>query len=649
MQQLPASQRLPIEILLGIYSLLDPCDFNSSRHTCRSWLLAGMNETILGRMLSRGGWTSSINSILGHQASSNTDKPVPSRASVMSKWLTRECTLGPRHNGSKPAFVEIGQTHFIGGSPISTSDERNIVYTASMCGRYLMVTHGCTILVYELHHQCEESFSRPWPISSRKEHSNYRKSRKGQLRLITAITCGSPVLACAMDTTWARNHVAVLVQGRLGLVFEIQGLPVLPIKYSTQNKLCNCDTRQVSHSLPLQAKLQSTHYNVGTADCPPRSVAICPHRSYVAFGSSSAIEIHNNDRSAKQNARRFALSTPSDYIYFLPPGDANDPRRKLRLISAASISDCHAGSLQDVLGGLGFNEIDFTPQVPVIISRLETSELEEDASNVYTIMEQQLSASLGPFANQRSQWTRTGRVLPRPRLSTADNYRAVPLSDGSHILFTDPKTRYLSLVCDDPKWSRAGIVTKVKFCPPAAACESAPLMYAVGRDLVHGVRIAAVFSTTRWTEGEGFQPGEQILAFYTIPPDMFRDLSNTNSLLSLVDSQGEHQWAHWWPTLQHTVQQFLKAKNGGLNSKDNQNPRPKFPIDVYGQVVAVCSGIVNLSMGLGPDMMIWAFGREGLARCWALNTGNTKLVRRHAILGDGSMRKVDGDGDLTML
>lgn len=452
-----------------------------------------------------------------------------------------------------------------------------------------------------------------------------------------------------MDTTWARNHVAVLLQGRLGLVFEIQGLPVLPVKYSNQNKQCNCGTQEASHPLPLQAKLQSTHYNVGTADCPPRSVAICPHRSYVAFGSSSAIEIHNNDRSAKQNVRRFALSTPSDYIYFLPPGDANDPRRKLRLISAASISDCHAGSLQDVLGGLGLNENDFTPQVPVIISRLETSELEEDALNVYTIMEQQLFASLGPFANQRREWTRTERILPRPRLATADNYRAVPLSDGSHILFTDPKTRYLSLVCDDPKWSRAGVVTKVKFVPPAAACESAPLMYAVGRDLAHGVRIAAVFPTTRWTEGLGFQPGEQILAFYTLPPDMFRDISSTNSLLSLVDSQGEHQWAHWWLTLQHTVQPYLKAKHSGLKSKDNPNPRPKYPIDVHGQVVAVCSGIVDLSVGLGPDMMIWAYGREGLARCWALNTGDTRLVRRHAILSDGSMRKVDGDGDLTML
>ncbi|KAL0767350.1 hypothetical protein CaCOL14_010201 [Colletotrichum acutatum] len=452
-----------------------------------------------------------------------------------------------------------------------------------------------------------------------------------------------------MDTTWARTHVAVLVQGRLGLIFEIQGLSVLPVKYSTQNKQCNCGTWEISHPLPLQAKLQSTHYNVGTADCPPRSVAICPHRCYVAFGSSSAIEIHNNDRNGEQNVRRFALSTPSDYIYFLPPGDANDPRRKLRLISAASISDCHAGSLQDVLSGLGLNENDFTPQVPVIISRLETSDLEEDASNVYTIMEQQLSASLGPFANQRRNWTRTERVLPRPRLATADNYRAVPLSDGSHILFTDPKTRYLSLVCDQPKCSRAGTVTKVKFFPPAAACESAPLMYAVGRDLAHGVRIAAVFPTTRWTEGLGFQPGEQILAFYTIPPDVLRDISSTNSLLSLVDSHGEHQWAHWWPTLQHTVQPYLKAKNSGLNNKDNRNPRAQYPIDVHGQAVAVCSGIVDLSMGLGPDMMIWAYGRDGLARCWALNTGNTRLVRSHAILSDGSMRKVDGDGDLTML
>ncbi|KAK7449978.1 F-box domain-containing protein [Colletotrichum acutatum] len=566
-QQLPASQRLPVEILHDIYLLLDPYDFNSSRHTCRFWLLAGMNETILSCMLTRGGWTSSINTILGYQSFSNTDKSMSSRASVMSKWLARECNLGPRHHGREPAFVEIGQTQFIGNSPIYTSDEQKIIYTAS----------------------------------------------------------------------------------RLGLIFEIQGLSVLPVKYSTQNKQCNCGTWEISHPLPLQAKLQSTHYNVGTADCPPRSVAICPHRCYVAFGSSSAIEIHNNDRNGEQNVRRFALSTPSDYIYFLPPGDANDPRRKLRLISAASISDCHAGSLQDVLSGLGLNENDFTPQVPVIISRLETSDLEEDASNVYTIMEQQLSASLGPFANQRRNWTRTERVLPRPRLATADNYRAVPLSDGSHILFTDPKTRYLSLVCDQPKCSRAGTVTKVKFFPPAAACESAPLMYAVGRDLAHGVRIAAVFPTTRWTEGLGFQPGEQILAFYTIPPDVLRDISSTNSLLSLVDSHGEHQWAHWWPTLQHTVQPYLKAKNSGLNNKDNRNPRAQYPIDVHGQAVAVCSGIVDLSMGLGPDMMIWAYGRDGLARCWALNTGNTRLVRSHAILSDGSMRKVDGDGDLTML
>ncbi|KXH63950.1 F-box domain-containing protein [Colletotrichum salicis] len=578
-QQLPAAHRLPF--------------------------LAGMNEAVLDCMISRGGWNSSINIILGDQSSGNMVNSSSTRATIMSKWLARECALGSRRHRSEPAFVEIAQTQFVSDCPISTSDCRKVDYTTS------------------------------------------------QLRLITTITCESPVLACAMDTTWGRNNVAVLLQGRVGLVFEIPWLSCFSVKYSTQprprSRQCDCSTWEVSHPLPLQAKLQVARYNVCTPDCPPRSVAICPHRLYFAFGSSSGIEVHCNDTRAQQKVRRFALSTPSDYIYFLPPGDENDPRRKLRLVSSASISDCHAGCLQDVVGVLGYNENDFTPQVPAIISRLEMSGLEEDASSVYTIMEQQLSASLGPFANQRRNWTRRERILPRPRLAIADNYRAVPLSDGSHTLFTDPETGYLCLASDDPHQSTAGLQRKVNFCPPAAACETAPLIYAVGRDLTHGVRIAAVFPTTRWKEGTGFQAGEQILAFYTIPPDMFRDISNFENLPSLVDSEGEHQWAQWWPTLQHTVQPYLETKNSGLIDKGNPNERPTYPVDVHGQVVAVCSGIVGLSMGLGPDMMIWAFERDGLTRCWALNIGDDRPMQKHTILSDGSMRNLDGDGDLTML
>ncbi|KAK1659965.1 hypothetical protein BDP55DRAFT_697313 [Colletotrichum godetiae] len=582
-----------------------------------------MNEAVLDCMISRGGWNSSINIILGDQSSGNTVSSSSTRATTMSKWIARECALGSRRHRSELAFVEIAQTQFVSGCPISTSDCRKFDYTASICGRFLMVTYGSVILVFELHHQCEES----------------------QLRLITTITCESPILACAMDTTLGRNNVAVLLQGRVGLVFEIPWLSCFPVKYSTQprprSRQCDCST--------WEAKLQVVRYNVCTPDCPPRSVATCPHGLYFAFGSSSGIEIHCNDTRAQQKVRRFALSTPSDYIYFLPPGDENDPRRKLRLISSASISDCHAGCLQDVVGVRGYNENDFTPQVPAIISQLEMSGLEEDASSVYTIMEQQLSASLGPFANRRRNWTRRERILPRPRLAIADNYRAVPLSDGSHILFTDPETGHLCLASDDLHQSTAGLQKKVNFLPPAAACATAPLIYAAGRDLTHGVRIAAVFPTTRWKEGTGFRAGEQILAFYTIPPDMFRDISNFEKLPKLMDSEEKHQWAQWWPTLQHTVQPYLKAKNSGLIDRGNPNERPTYPVDVHGQVVAVCSGIVDLSMGLGPDMMIWAFDRDGLTRCWALNIGDDRPMQRHTILSDGSMRKVDGDGDLTML
>ncbi|OHE98455.1 F-box domain-containing protein [Colletotrichum orchidophilum] len=262
--QLPAAKKLPVEILQDIYSLLDPYDFNSSRHTCRSWFLAGMNENVLIRMLMRGGWTSSINIILDSaQGSDNASKPISSRASIMSKWLARECTLSSRHNGGEPAFVELSQTQFmdlVDTGPTSETDRETVVYTANI----------------------------------------------------------------------------------------------------------------------------------------------------------------------------------------------------------------------------------------------------------------------------------------------------------------------------------------------------------------------------------------------------FQDISRFDNLSELVDRQVEDQWVHWGPTPSPTLRALFQAMDSGLDDAENPMEAPKYPIDIHGQVVAVCSGIVDLSIGIGPEMMIWAFDKEGLARCWALNTGNTRPMQRDVILRDGSMREVDGDGDVVM-
>ncbi|GKT40596.1 uncharacterized protein ColSpa_00777 [Colletotrichum spaethianum] len=171
-QPVPAAMRLPVEILCQIYELLDPYDFNVARHTCRSWFLAGFSRTVLISMLKRGGWWSSVEGILNLEQKDKMPKIQSQGLNqewIMSKWLARECTLGPNHRGSEPAFVEISQTQFAdlhSDTSIPAIAEDTATYTASMCGRFLMVTYGATIYVYELNHRCRNANSPRWVLSS---------------------------------------------------------------------------------------------------------------------------------------------------------------------------------------------------------------------------------------------------------------------------------------------------------------------------------------------------------------------------------------------------------------------------------------------------------------------------------------------------
>ncbi|KAK1987321.1 F-box domain-containing protein [Colletotrichum cereale] len=616
----PTAMRLPVEILHQIYALLHPYDFNVARHTCRSWFWAGLSRSILVTMLKRGGWWSSIETIIDREQ----NKALPSTYGqdtnqewIMSKWLARECTLGPDHRGSEPAFVQVSQTQFIDlGSEASAIgvDDTNARYTASMCGRFLMVSYGCTIYVYELNHGCRNA-----------------KSPR--------------VLSCAMDTSWGRYSIAAVLNGRQGIVCEITGLMS---GKEERTQLCVCRGRPASLPPPIETGPRSIYRNICTADNPPRSVAICPQRVCVAFGSSSAVELHWIDSQTNRGlVRRFPLSTRSDFVYFLPPRPAVDSTKKLRLISSAAAADCGSNSMQITLGALGGSFGGYPPEIPAVISRLETSAAgsEADMSSIYTITEQQLSASISPPPFRKTTWRGWERKIPRPRSTAADNYRAVPLSDGSHILFTDPRTGYLCLGADSPIGSMTRLQRKVQFWPPPTACSNAPTLCAVGTDLANGVRVAAVFPIARWVNQLGFQSEKQLLVFYSLPPDMFKDISRFVNLADILD-QPMADWATWWPM--SGLRDVAVAQDGGLKTSYLLQSGPSYPIDVHGQPIAVCSGLVDLALDPGPDMLVWAFGGDGSARAWALNTGDTKGVRRSTVLRDGSMREVDGDGDVFM-
>ncbi|KZL76656.1 f-box domain-containing protein [Colletotrichum incanum] len=617
---IPAAMRLPVEILHQIYTLLDPYDFNVARHTCRSWFLVGLSRTVLVSMLKRGGWWSSMEGIFNEEQN-DTLLSIHGQALntewVMSKWLARECTLGLSHHGSEPPFVEISQTQFTNlDSDTSTPGPGDcpVEYTASMCGRFLMVSYGATIYVYELNHWCGNA-----------------KSHR--------------VLCCAMDTSCGRYSIAAVLDGRNGIVCDMTGLVS---EQEERSQSCVCRARPASLPPPVETGPRSIYRNICTADNPPRSVAICPQRVCVAFGSSSAVELHWIDSQTNRDlVRRFPLSTRSDFVYFLPPRPAVDSAKKLRLISSAAATDCNSTSMQIILGALGGSFGGYPPDIPAVISRLETSAAgpETDMSNVYTITEQKLSASISPPPFRRTTWRGWERKAPKPRSVVADNYRAIPLNDGSHVLFTDPRTGYLCLGADSPIGSMTRLQRKVQFWPPSTACSNAPTLCAVGADLTNGVRVAAVFPTAQWVDQLGFQSEKQLLVFYTLPPDMFKDISRFGNLADMLD-RPMVDWTAWWPM--SVLRAYAAAHGSGTKKSTLLQSGPSYPINIHGQVVAVCSGVVDISLDPGPDMLVWAFSGEGLARCWALNTGCQKGLLRSTILRDGSMREVDGDGDVVM-
>jgi hypothetical protein len=47
---------LPREIVRQIYGYLHVIDFDAARHSCRAWMVASLDRSLLSEMLKRGGW-----------------------------------------------------------------------------------------------------------------------------------------------------------------------------------------------------------------------------------------------------------------------------------------------------------------------------------------------------------------------------------------------------------------------------------------------------------------------------------------------------------------------------------------------------------------------------------------------------------------
>ncbi|KFY31950.1 hypothetical protein V493_00644 [Pseudogymnoascus sp. VKM F-4281 (FW-2241)] len=686
---------LPPEILNEVYKWLSPSDFNSARHSCRSWYISSLEHSILEKMLKRSGWYASIQRELFNNKFLDGHLRMTDEW-LMSKHLARECSLGPDWWGNgipslsteqrpvdlngvanKTPFRLVSKLDFTNMGihyPGSSSEACGLLFTVSACTKFLMVARGCMVFVYELNR-------------SHRTGGGVDDIESGAIRPITSIICPRRVLGCSMDTSSNRDAIAILMDGRMGLVCAITGNTTRPgptitrdlrkmqeqsdvfpvsrggswrqnISLGTSHSLrsypevsnqrlrvsvlatgqpladrssgpelgerylgpdyyMSAAQRRVtseplttsSYPMPMEASPPTLYTLICSPDDPPRSIAICPQRRCVAFGCSSGIELHWIDALTGEDLNRwFPLAAPSDHLYFLPPRTGVDSAKKLRLVSSQGIPGQRASVGERFYGRKRPN--------------VSWGQDEWGSSNM--------------FVNTDIESESRGRIK-----NGGDHYRAVPLSDGYHLLFTDPTSGVLCLGSDAPFGGPTKLLRKLWFSGPVG--EGSPVAYAAACDLRWGVRVVAAYGLGR----------DQTIWLFSVPIDVFSDCHgrgeqshtiNSHTAIGRETARGNVDWMPWWG---NEGDRILEWPRLGYGSKTNM----VWPLQVRGQQVGHCAGLVDLAIhtGSGVGVTIWAFTRQGVAVTWKLDSGTSHedLAQRLAVQ-DGTIREIDSDGDIEM-
>ncbi|KAH6709049.1 hypothetical protein BKA61DRAFT_695372 [Leptodontidium sp. MPI-SDFR-AT-0119] len=512
---------------------------------------------------------------------------------LMSKRIARECALGPdvsRFSRTNSALCQIStidfteiEVHYPGPDLAST------IFTVSSCGRFLMAANGCLVYVYELNRSRNSAGSACFP---------------GLLRPVTSIICPRRVLACSMDTSSQRYYLG-------------QQSPDL-------------SSERGNNSMPVESGPRSLYRNLCSEDDPPRSVAICPQRRCVAFGCSSGLELHWVDALTGQDLNRwFPLTAPSDYLFFLPPRKSVHSAKKLRLISSASRPNERPSMSSRAFGhrartspfwerfGWGLSHFDYPEDVTGHVP----------------------GAAQGILTRLRIDASRSSLI---GRMDCSDHYRAIPLSDGYHILFTDPASGLLCLGSDAPVGGPTKLLRKIWFhCPESnsamgssTTATSTPVAYAAGSDLSHGVRVCAAFGTGL----------EQSIWLFSVPTDIFgasqtKQVSSTANWLKAASSSEEkpsEEWMNWWP--EDELQQWL---HNSPEPAPGILSRRVWPVKIRGQMIGTCKGLVDLAIDSGPHMTVWAFSRSGIATVWKLDDGQIQGIQSLVVVRDGTIREIE--------
>lgn len=563
----PAGNIVPPEILLQIFYMLNPRDFNNARRICSQWMRVSLDHNLLESMLKRAGWWDAW------QRDCQMHHPSPAESLVwrMSKRFSTECLLsGRKTNVERPGFLTTGVVDFSKLSPqhpvqsaraTATPEEPSVFgsdvdassrFNVSMCGNYVLVTSGCMIHVYRLLTKKAGLSESLWSSPDLPDKD---------IDLVARISCPDRVVSATIDTSAPRFVVAALLRGRVGMV---------------------CDVTAETSDHPDNNASRHYYHDVCSLEDPPRSVSICPRRRCVAFGGGTGIELRWVDEAPKQDCRKhFPMTQPSEILHFLP--NRSDTPEELRLISSL------AGPGGKALCQCAMN----TEAQPACPQHLE--------ADVHSL------ASLDP-SNRRN--------LSLVRATHCHHYRAIPINDGLHILFIEPQTGFLCIGSDAPLGGPTNL-TRALVCappfgkPPAAAANSdkeaamvVPTVFAAGSDLSWGLRVVAAY--------------QDRLVLYSVPLDVFNVIRKERERQGdtvMGDSDLARDWFLDGERSRKRRGSLVPNQNGDWEFLLSVSYRPTammWPLKIYGKEIGRVDNIVELALQSSyGGARVWAFGASG--------------------------------------
>ena len=582
---LPAVYGLPTEVIQAIYSYLSPFDFNAARHTCQAWMSASIDKSLLIRMTCRGGWRESMNLELQKLAEKNKDDGFESaEVWLMSKILAAECILGPQRRSSSPFELALDSEFSEVDSELANAREDNLAtpvrVTASVCGRFVLVMEGVTIFVYRLCQSPLRVYGNPFDprssyadagaISVLSEPHSYIKST-ASIQPITSIECSRPVLKVSMDTSFGRYAIAALLNNRMGMVCDIlgPGTDRPSRRQSLQDDNMDSSRNEIVHTgSPHSRPITSSSPALGIQSVTPLGVS--PPTNILFGDDSPALDptipsIKSNPAFAQSSAYAYKTGPKDVYQRIGSPHDppssvAICPQRRCVAFGCKSGIDLH---------WVDARRYDLSRWFPLTIPSDHLYFLPPrkhlDLARKLRLVS---SADSEKFVSLAREEVERSRV---------DNWHAVPLSDGFHVLFTDPKTGNLCLGTDAPLGAPpARLRRKVFFPDPGGDKNRLPRVYAVGRDLAWGARIAVGFEDEVW--------------LYSVPGDV-------------VMCDGDGYWEAW--------RDLYASEGSGSDSV--------WPIFVHGVYVGSVPRLVELAVDSRlASFTVWAFGGRGAVRAFQL-------------------------------